>query len=78
MYGNLNCFMQLNLFTVLTIISVCCFPKNVKGVVKVRGGEALSSPYGPGKSSVVLPYWNNCVLLSVDDTGYGNRNDKCN
>ena len=57
---------------IFTIISVCCFPKNVKGVVKVSGREELSSLLGPRKSLVAFPNWNNCN--SLDDTVY--RNEK--
>ena len=47
--------------------SLYSFPKNVKGVVKVSGGEELSSPSGPGKSPASLPNWNNSMSL-LDDT----------
>ena len=50
----------------LTIISVCCFPKNVNEVVNVSGGEELSSPSGPCRSPASLPYGNNCTSLTGD------------
>ena len=50
----------------------------MNGVVKVRGGEELSILCGPRKSSALLPYWKNCVLLSIDDTGYVGMEKKNN
>ena len=48
-------------------MSVYCFPKNVKGVIKVSGGEckALKDPSDTWESPTSLPYGNKSGL--VDD-----------
>ena len=39
----------------LTIISLYCLPKNVKGILKVRGSDELSSLDGPNRSPAPIP-----------------------
>ena len=68
-YSQIFSACMILLTDVLTMISVYCFPKNVKGVVKVSGSEELSSLRGPVKSSASPPNWNNSMpLLNSDDT----------
>lgn len=43
---------------VLTIICLYSLPKNLKGSLKFRGGDELSSPKGPNKSPVPFPNGN--------------------
>ena len=39
----------------LTTISLYCVPKNVKGILKIRGSDELSRVDGPNRSPSSIP-----------------------
>ena len=47
----------------------------MNGTLSVRGGDELSSPEGPSKSPVPLPYGNNLTTFEVDVVSIVKRNE---